>query len=161
MFTRMNSKRTARAGIHRAFLALAVLCYTVTAAIVPTGYMAAAVGSGTPVHLCPSDSRSALLIASLRSIHVGHGAAQHHAAHEHLSAQGMQHSQDHGADHASSGEHSSESGCPLVSPSAATAGIPAALLLSSALAPPPAPHRGHYRDREARWLRPLVRSPPA
>lgn len=129
----------------RAFLLCALVAYALTSAAVPTGYMAASLGAGTPVHLCPGDSRSALLIQVLATPGMDHH--HHHHGHGDSSTDG-------------SDKGSAEPGCSFGGFGPATvaglAGSPDAAD-TLGVAPPVVVSRSFAG---AHWLRPPVRSPP-
>ncbi|MDA8752537.1 hypothetical protein N9M39_00070 [Halieaceae bacterium] len=127
-------------------LLCALVAYALTSAVVPAGYMAASLGAGTPVHLCPGDSRSALLIKVLAAPGMDHH--HHHHGHGDSSTGG-------------SDKGSAEPGCSLGGFGPATlaglAGFPDDAD-THGIAPPLAVSRAFAG---AHWLRPPVRSPPA
>jgi hypothetical protein len=143
--------------------ALAVVFYLTTVGIVPSGYMAAAFASGSAFHLCPGDSRSALVIDALASAakrlqqhQDGHADSGHTGHNSDHSKQNNNHSNDHHGD----SETSADPGCFF-------AGFAGALTANFAgqgdeLAAPAAVLRprstGSYRA--SAWLHPPVRSPP-
>ncbi|TCO72213.1 hypothetical protein [Chromatocurvus halotolerans] len=131
-------------------ISLCVLAYLVAAAVVPSGYMAAPLASGTPFHLCPGDTRSALIISALTdSVSLAHQYGDPHAGHHGA-----------GAD-ISVSPISAEPDCQFAGVSA----LPAGLAFADADAPESisrvqrAP--GGPATRNPAWLRPPVRSPPA
>ncbi|EED32018.1 hypothetical protein NOR53_3142 [gamma proteobacterium NOR5-3] len=133
---------------------LAVVFYLFTAAIVPPGHMAAALGSGTAFHLCPGDARSAFIIDALAA---ASKAASKHDHHNHHATHAPEHG-DHGG---GISETSADAGCIFAGAGIAIAGslgsegdnTPGTLAL--ALPQPTAAYRS------GAWLRPPVRSPPA
>ncbi|MDO8863848.1 hypothetical protein Q6D67_19340 [Haliea sp. E1-2-M8] len=131
-------------------MSLAVLAYLIAVAVVPPGYMAAPLASGTAFHLCPGDARSSLLINALTN---AAPAVDHHDHHQHGHG---------GLDGDSSGATTSaEPDCRFAGISTVSLGKafvaadkPLPALLVQTVQREPA-------HREASWLRPPVRSPPA
>lgn len=123
-----------------AFSVFALFCYVVSSGIVPAGFMAAPVSSGTAFHLCPGDARSAVVISKLMGSH------EHH--HHHVQAEGAEGpSADVGcAFSASPGAVALESNS---LPGDTLQDVPVATVQSTSL-------RYSYA-----WARPPVRSPPA
>jgi hypothetical protein len=143
--------------------------------------MAAALDSGTPFHLCPGDLRSAQVLRALAHdapVRAGHDA---HAHHGHAVAPGVaaMHAMDAGADPstgapadgaAGHGHHgaladvldndAADTGCIVAGgPGMAVASVPSEPdPVARASVPFPIPRSAAPRD--ARWLRPPVRSPP-
>lgn len=137
---------------------LSLLAYLIAVAIVPPGYMSAPWASGTPFHLCPGDTRSALLISALANI--SPRAVQHHQHHQH-----QHHLQHHHSDVSvgdiSASHTAAEPGCQFAGISA----MPSGMAFTAASIPEPVAQgqNGPQRSRvpASPWLRPPVRSPPA
>lgn len=143
----MNSPGTLRArSAHpraRLFSVFALFCYVISSGIVPSGFMAAPLESGTAFHLCPGDARSAVLISKLAGEH------EHHHHHQHTSEEG------------DGAEVSADTGCAFTAQaSPATLEVQvasfdirqgAALAIQNAIST-----RYSYA-----WARPPARSPPA
>ena len=118
----------------------ALVCYVISSGIVPAGFMAAPLDSGTAFHLCPGDARSAVIISKLL------GGNEHH--HHHAQAGGAE-------------KTSADSGC-------AFSGVGNVIALgASASAFDAVPNQPvivlqttSFRYSYA-WARPPVRSPPA
>lgn len=132
-----------------ALASLSMLVYLIAVAVVPPGYMAAPLASGTPFHLCPGDIRSALLIDALRA--TSSGSVEH----------GHHHSSDGGTDDAHASTTVAEPDCRFAGVTAMYSGI------AFAATDMPAPvqmvqtvFRGPANLSPA-WLRPPARSPPA
>ncbi|MEE4278411.1 MAG: hypothetical protein V2I82_08115 [Halieaceae bacterium] len=171
-----------RAFLHRArrrsSAVVACFAYFFVAAILPPGYMAAPLASGTAFHLCPGDLRSAQLLAAM-----GAGAGHHGGDHQdggfghhpmpaaEVSVAGMhgpgehlhdasQGSEDHDPA-ASAAEVRFDSGCGFSATGSAALAATAAPIdfrdtpAQPVAAPPPA------TALPTRWLRPAPRSPPA
>ena len=122
------------------FSVFALFCYVVSSGIVPAGFMAAPVSSGTAFHLCPGDARSAVVISKLMGSH------EHH--HHHAQAEGAE-------------SASPDVGCAFsASPGALT--IEANSLPENTLQDTPVAtvQSTSFRYSYA-WARPPVRSPPA
>ncbi|MEP1470557.1 MAG: hypothetical protein ABJK20_11550 [Halieaceae bacterium] len=140
----MNSSGTLRArSAHpraRLFSVFALFCYVISSAIVPAGFMAAPLESGTAFHLCPGDARSAVLISKLAGEH-GH----HH------------HHQQSG----DTAEVSVDSGCAFTGQ--ASLATPEVQLASFDIlqAVPPATLNAISTRYSYAWARPPARSPPA
>lgn len=133
-------------------ISLCILAYLIAAAVVPSGYMAAPLASGTPFHLCPGDTRSALIISALTdSVSLAH---QH----------GDLHDRHHGGDTVADTYVSpitAEPDCQFAGVSA----LPAEVAFADVDAPESIPRvqraPGGPATRNPAWLRPPVRSPPA
>ena len=152
-----------------AIAVLSILCYLLTAAIVPPGHMAASLSSGTAFHLCPGDARSSLIIDALvaatavnpdaeESSSAGH---QHgsHVDHNGESRDGK--SNGHGAGHETGiSETSADPGCIFAGLGSAVAGNFSSAINEELPAgvPPSIVARAAYRSGS--WLRPPARSPP-
>ncbi|MDP5069839.1 MAG: hypothetical protein NWQ45_02970 [Congregibacter sp.] len=137
-----------------------MLCYVLTAAIVPPGHMAAPLGSGTAFHLCPGDARSAFIIDTLAAAAPGDaGSHQHHAEHNPHGGSPGAHG-DHGEHDSGISETSADAGCIFAGVGGAVAGTPSIggddqLALGRVVTSQPS-----VGYRSAGWLRPPVRSPP-
>jgi len=134
-----------------ALAALAVLCYVLTSAIVPPGYMAA---SGTAFHLCPGDARSSFIIDALAAAAPSDtGSHHHHAEHNVYGSSPGDH--DSGM-----GETSADAGCIFAGVGGAVAGTPSIGGDDPLALVWVATSRPSLAYRAAGWLRPPVRSPP-
>jgi len=123
-----------------AFSVFALFCYVVSSGIVPPGFMAAPLGSGTAFHLCPGDARSAVVISKLMDKH------EHH--HHHAQAEG--------------GENASaDVGCAFSASAGAVALEANSLPLDTLLDTPVAVLQSTSFRYSYAWARPPVRSPPA
>lgn len=133
-------------------ISLCIFAYLIAAAVVPSGYMAAPLASGTPFHLCPGDTRSALIISALK------GSAP--LAHQHGDPHHGHHGGDAGADTYLS-PSTAEPDCQFAGVSA----LPADVAFADVDAPESIPlvqrAPGGPATRNPAWLRPPVRSPPA
>ena len=123
-----------------AFSVFALFCYVVSSGIVPAGFMAAPVSSGTAFHLCPGDALSAVVISKLMGSH------EHH--HHHAKADGAE-------------GPSADVGCAFSASAGALAlesnSLPEDTLQDTAFT---VLQSTSYRYSYA-WARPPVRSPPA
>ena len=124
----------------RALALYALVCYVLSVAIVPAGFMAAPVESGAAFHLCPGDARSAQIIDAFD------GDDPHHHHH---------HAQQQDA-------------APSADLDCGFAGAGTDLLVASAAIEPadfPVHMPSSFTSRNAwhttAWLRPPARSPPA
>jgi hypothetical protein len=126
---------------------LALLAYVLTGAVVPQGYMAAPLDSGTAFHLCPGDFGSSLIIDT-RPVEPGAHQHHHHGGHgDHGSVKGEKSSAEPGCTF--SGYSSAEFTIAGETPAAIEQQDAWFILQGRQLPPPPA------------WLHRPARSPPA
>ena len=168
----------------RVYVLATALAYLTTAAFLPAGHMAAPLASGTPFHLCPGDSRNALLLSAFESAasaesaahSLSHQASNSHRRHRHLiqdhaapesmpagdvsPAHSLEHGQRGGAATLSGDERVLDSGCSLAG--FADVDYLAATEPYGAIEPPAdaAPLPSLPRPYGASRLRPSARSPP-
>ena len=142
----MNPRKTlpAKSARPRArwFSVFALFCYVVSSGIVPSGFMAAPLESGTAFHLCPGDARSAVVISKLMGGHEHH----HHHHHEQSS---------------DAGEVSAETGCAFTGQSSVAILDARAPSLDTRLRESLAVQGAISVSYSYAWARPPVRSPPA
>jgi len=132
--------------ILRPQIILALAATLLLRAMIPAGFMPAAIGAGFPLQVCPSGLPDGAL-ARLAGEHAGH---HHHAHHGHHEADGENRSGDGG--HAYSAEQ-----CPIahliaaaalpVSAAPALPALPAPAIVSPTPQHPAAARVHHYRSR--------------
>lgn len=163
----------------RGWVAVMLVAYLLTGALVPPGHMAAPLASGTAFHLCPGDLHSAWILQSLAA-NAAASAEPTPSAHDthHQRHHAVHHQSHHAGHHQSHHVPSDDTGsdvtakASVVSKSAAdsgcvfaggVAGVATASLDVTAAAwvhtTPGSPVGSRVRYRRD-WLRPPPRSPP-
>jgi hypothetical protein len=141
---RLTTAKLRQSPSNQALIVLALIAYALTGAVVPKGYMAAPLDSGTAFHLCPGDFGSSLIIDTRPADQGGH---HHH------------HHGGHGSDN--SEKSPAEPGCTF-------SGYSSVAFTEVGDTPDVAEHQTAWLIRQGRllpppppWLHRPARSPPA